>query len=86
MLGTVQTKWIGRKISKNKTERIDYRKMSGTVKREEYRVRAEEIHLYKTVPTTNQQQWARIVESSLEAAKENFVITKKKKFIEARVV
>lgn len=53
VLATVQTKWPYRKTSGNKTERIDYSKMSDTVKKEEYRVRAEEIHLYMTVPTTN---------------------------------
>ena len=82
VLATVQTKWPYRKTSGNKTERIDYRKMSDTVKKEEYRERAEKIHLQKTVPTTNQQRWTKIVESSLEAAKEIFGTTKKKKFIE----
>ena len=56
--------------------------MSDTVKGEEYKVRAEEIHLYKIEPTNNQQRWTRIVERSLEAAKEMFGITKRKKFIE----
>ena len=56
--------------------------MFDTVKKEEYRERAEEIHLHKTVPTTNQQRWTKIVEGSLEAAKEIFGTTKKKKFIE----
>ena len=82
VLATVQTKWPYRKTSGSKTERIDYRKMSNTVKKEEYRERAEEIHFHNTVPTTNQQRWTKIVESSLEAAKEIFGTTKKKKFIE----
>ena len=78
----METKWPYIKISEKKNDRIDYRKMSDTGKKEEYRIRTEEIHLSKTIPTTNQQRWTRIVESSLAVAKENFGITKKKKCIE----
>ena len=55
-LATVQTKWPDRKNQKNRTERIDYSKISDTVKKEECKVRAQEIHLCNIEPVNNQQR------------------------------
>ena len=82
VMAIVQTKWPYNIKYKNKNDQIDYEKISDSNKAEKYKNVAKELFVSKPEAITNQQRWTKIVECSLDAAKEVFGVKEKIKFSE----